>query len=104
MTIKDRLAMAENNIPEDTIEWAKRQPKVDLSKEEAEMVFRNLGTHLTDEERKMPVIKRDIKNFSYIVVNFGQDNYLVVGRKSIVELPTVKEMREGIDGEKNNGS
>ena len=102
LTIKDRLAMAENDIPEEKLEWAKRQPKVELSEKEADMVFSNLNTHLTDEERKLPVVTRDIENFSYTVINFGRDNYLVVKKKKIEDLPTVKEVREGADGEEDN--
>ena len=104
LTIEDRLAMAENDISEDTIEWARRQPKVNLSEEEAGKVISNLNTHLTDEERKMPVVIKNIENFSYTVINFGKDNYLVVRKKKIEDLPTVKEMREEMNGEKNNRS
>lgn len=67
------------NIEDDFSDY----PTVWLSKKEYAMVMSELATNLTDEEHKMPVVTKYIRNYAYRVVVRGFGNYRVIGKYEI---------------------
>jgi hypothetical protein len=48
-----------------------------------EMVRHELNTHLTKEERRLPVVQRAIRNAVYLVRIYDFDNYEIIGKMDL---------------------
>ena len=82
MSLEERLAIAENEIPQDIIEFAKTH-KARMTIQEKIKITHELNTNLTEEERKKPIVYRYIGDYEYIAINFGMDNYYFIKKKKI---------------------
>ena len=82
MSLEERLAIAENEIPQDIIEFAKTH-KARMTIQEKIKITHELNTNLIEEERKKPIVYRYIGDYEYIAINFGMDNYYFIKKKKI---------------------
>lgn len=94
-------------VPEDDtdviIEIDRKQPKkyniknlptIRLPKDEWAMVVSELNTHLSKEQRALPVVSKTIGFYTYTFENFGFDNYRFVDRKLA---KSIEEVQRGED-------
>ena len=54
-----------------------------LPREEYALVMSEFNTHMSDEDRKHRLVTKAIGNFYYTIINYGFDNYIVVGKSAI---------------------
>ena len=58
-------------------------PTIKLSKKEYGHVQHELTTHLTAEEKKYPVVIKDIGDYTYTVEVLGDEQYRIIGKRPI---------------------
>lgn len=56
---------------------------VHLPKDEYAHVKSEINTHMSDEQRKMPVVSKAIGNYVYTFENYGFDDYRIIGKVPI---------------------
>lgn len=57
--------------------------EIRLPRTEYARVMSELNTHLTDNERKQPVVMKCIGDYMYTVLNCGFDNYKIIGKMKL---------------------
>jgi len=62
---------------------AKSRKTVRLDVREYAMAMSELRTHITDEEKKLPIIVRPIRNHIYQFENNYNDTYRIIGKRKI---------------------
>lgn len=99
---KPKVVETEVDVPQWLRNLADSSPEVEMSSWERDHVVSEINTNLSDEAKKLPIVTKDIGDFSYTFINFGFNNYYFIEKVPISSLPTVKEMRERVDEKKNN--
>ena len=56
---------------------------IQLSKQEYAHVISEINTHMSDEQRKQPVVSKAIGDYIYTFENYGFDNYRIIGKVPI---------------------
>ena len=56
-----------------------------LPNDEYAHVISELNTHMSDEEKERSIVTKPIGDYYYTVINQGFDDYLIIGKRRIVE-------------------
>ena len=84
---KGFLKKSDGAIINKTVEYAKRNtsvlPTVRLPKDEYAHVMSEINTHLSDEQRELPIVSKAIGNHIYTFENYGFNDYRIIGKVPI---------------------
>ncbi|MBO6149123.1 MAG: hypothetical protein J6O55_07280 [Lachnospiraceae bacterium] len=75
----------------DIQEWLKSR-QINLSPEEYATVMSEFNSHMSDMDRGRLLVTKPIGNYYYTIVNYGYNDYMVIGKCPINE--AVEEMWE----------
>lgn len=88
---KKQLAKSSQGIKMNLQLFAKRaksRKTINLKPKEAAIIFSELRTNITKEQKKQSVITKAIGNYTYTFENHFDDTYRVIGRKKIPQSTT----------------